>query len=81
MSIAIKGVNMPENCIECPCYRRDSLENGIVYQCNVTRGVRRNTHGRPKWCPLIEVPDGVIENINVVEYLLKQLESEEDDLK
>ena len=48
MSVLIKGMEMPENCIDC------YVENYNV--CMVT-GKIVNSIGRPDWCPLVEVQE------------------------
>lgn len=45
--IAIKGWEIPQKCVECPCFDRDyGCRAGIVSSCE---------KGRPKDCPLVEV--------------------------
>ena len=55
MIILIKGMEMPKNCAECPCLRRDCKDIVHGYMCNITLGIRKNLDMRPKWCPLVEV--------------------------
>ena len=62
MSILIKGVEMPENCHECPCLRHDSLDGLHRYQCNNRLIVFGEFdtwifEKRPNWCPLRHIPD------------------------
>lgn len=62
MSILIKGVEMPENCHECPCMRHDSLDGLHRYQCNnklIAFGEcdSWSYERRPNWCPLVELPE------------------------
>ena len=59
MSVLIKGIEIPNFCDECPCFRHDSLCGAHGYQCNVTlRSYNWGIEGRPSDCPLVEVPDG-----------------------
>lgn len=55
-SVLIKGISMPENCEECPCYRADSMNGVHAYQCNITFKVSNwGLTERPSDCPLVEV--------------------------
>lgn len=51
MSVLIKGMKMPQSCNECVakyfdcCYVSPPESNGIC-----------PFDGRPKWCPLVEIP-------------------------
>lgn len=51
--IAIKGMEMPSNCCECP------MMNGDGDYCEAAGYVLFGTElgKRPDWCPLIEIPD------------------------
>lgn len=52
--IAIKGMEMPEACCDCPCISQSGLHcDAIEY------GAKKFSfnYGRPKWCPLIEIKD------------------------
>ena len=59
MSILVKGMAMPERCDECP------IRQINLARCQVTRkstshhptGKPMNQKERPKWCPLVEVPE------------------------
>ena len=60
MSVLIRGMEMPENCFECPCCRHDSIDGIKAEQCNLTLDVFgvNNTErwiGRGQNCPLVEV--------------------------
>lgn len=50
MSLLIKGANMPENCILCPCSDNDS------FYCHALNRYTPMTP-KPMWCPLVEVED------------------------
>ncbi len=62
--ILIKGMEMPECCLECPCLREDEYAGVTAYQCKVdliTFGEvdylwMKET--RPNWCKLKEFDDG-----------------------
>ena len=60
MSVLIKGMNMPENCIKCPmqfggmCY----VMPAEVDESRVAPTVEEAwKQGKPDWCPLVEVPE------------------------
>lgn len=58
MSVLIKGMEMPENCYECPCLRHDSIDGMRAYQCNITMILHDGIgDGRPDWCPLVEIQE------------------------
>lgn len=62
MGVYIKGVKMPENCCDCPCYQ-DAYDfypycMAIEEQKIVGGGhLEINGKGRHKDCPLVEVPE------------------------
>lgn len=56
MSIMIKGIIIPKSCEEC--FLADYLHN-------VCRGtgfiiIRKKCEEKPKWCPIVEVPEDSI---------------------
>lgn len=53
MSILIKGMEMPENCFECPL--RQNYIDGIL--CRAVGGWNDYNAGKPTWCPLVEVQE------------------------
>ena len=60
MSILIKGMRIPENCIKCPmqfggmCY----VMPAEVDESRVAPTVEAaQKQGKPTWCPLVEVPE------------------------
>lgn len=50
MSIIIKGIDMPEDCFECPCF------SGEFIVCNVVDKDLSVFHALHKDCPLVEIP-------------------------
>ena len=82
MSILIKGMRMPENCIKCPmqfggmCY----VMPAEVDESRVAPTVEEAwKQGKPDWCPLVEIsePHGDLidrDALNIGEY-----EREDDD--
>ena len=60
MSILIKGMRMPENCIKCPmqfggmCYVMPAEVDEIRVAPTVEEALKQ---GKPDWCPLVEIPE------------------------
>ena len=58
MSILIKGMRMPENCIKCPmqfggiCYVMPAEVDESRVAPTVEEALKQ---GKPDWCPLIEI--------------------------
>ena len=63
MSFIIKGLDMPKSCSECLLSDRYiDITNQRVYYCMVSDKECANGYEkRPPICPLIEIPDSVIE--------------------
>lgn len=55
---AVLLINMPNQCIECPCYRQSQCEE-IYEWCNVTdrRLTWKEVAEVPEWCPLKPMPN------------------------
>lgn len=53
MSILIKGMKIPKNCDNCPCYYE--TEGVWRNECQVLRKECAISEERPSWCPLVEV--------------------------
>ena len=54
MSIIVKGMEMPKNCDECPCYYE--TEGAWRNECEVLGKEYIADDYRPEWCPLVELP-------------------------
>lgn len=56
MSILIRGMEMPKNCMECPCGHE--TEGAFWDECSVlAREYEKDADSvRPNWCPLVELP-------------------------
>lgn len=60
MSVLIKGMRMPENCIKCPmqfggmCYVMPAEVDESRVAPTVEEALKQ---GKPDWCPLIEVKE------------------------
>ena len=52
MSVLIKGMDMPENCFQCPCL------DGEYCVCQAVDSYEKieSIKFRPPYCPLVEVP-------------------------
>lgn len=56
MSVIVRGLEMPDNCFECPCLRMDVGGVKDAFCCNVTlKIIRECDMPRQKDCPLFEV--------------------------
>ncbi len=57
MSVLIKGMEMPLNCIQCEFVRFDRYSK--IYYCHETNiDIGESEEYRcPDWCPLVEIPD------------------------
>ena len=52
MSVYIRGMEMPNNCRDCPL--EDAYEG---YNCRIVeKSANWGLEGRPSWCPLIPAP-------------------------
>lgn len=62
MSVYIKGMEMPKNCLFCPMSHWNKLDQ--LTGCEIIPGKKHIPesdadfweHDRPDWCPLVEVP-------------------------
>ena len=54
MSVVIRGMKMPRNCDECPCYYE--TEGAWRNECEVLGKEYIADDYRPEWCPLVELP-------------------------
>ena len=58
MSVIVRGMKMPENCLRCPmqfggmCYVQPEWVDDARVAPTVDEAAEQ---GRPKWCPLFEV--------------------------
>lgn len=61
MAVLIKGIDMPQNCEECPFKIRLGWENRIVMACKFMASIELvDQSTRAEDCPLTEVPPHVI---------------------
>ena len=51
MGIYVKGMTVPKNCCDCPCFNDFGY-----YFCNLDDERRDVYDDRPEWCPLVEIP-------------------------
>ena len=57
MSVIIKGMKMPNHCLDCPLIVAIDYGMPICPFFNRTRKRISTEPKRPDWCPLIEIPD------------------------
>lgn len=55
MSVLIKGMAMPERCLECPLYDNYNYYC-ILYSFGIPARYNRDGSTRPEWCELEELP-------------------------
>ena len=54
MSVLVKGMEMPKDCNNCPCFEREWFDDDIVGFCKAVK-VWIETYERLLNCPLIEI--------------------------
>ena len=60
MSVIVRDMKMPENCIKCPmqfggmCYVQPAWVDDARVAPTVDEAIKQ---GKPKWCPLFELKD------------------------
>lgn len=59
MSKSILVIDTPDNCGKCPCF----LE--IATDCCGVNGKDIDSHGKPDWCPMKDMPKKTIVGIEV----------------
>lgn len=62
MSVIVNGIEIPENCFECPCCRHDNRNGVQKEQCNLTldvfdAGYYERFEGRAHNCPLVTLSE------------------------
>lgn len=57
MSILIKGMEMPRNCLECELYGAMYSSGCDVASLGIPKRYNYDPHTRPDWCPLVELPE------------------------
>lgn len=55
MSILIRDIDMPKNCLECPCFQFEWFDDYIDGCCNALKIKIENSHQYLPNCPLIEL--------------------------
>lgn len=56
MSILIQGMDMPNDCSECPCFQLEWFDDDIDGYCKALKTNVEYNHRRLFNCPAIEVP-------------------------
>lgn len=54
--ILIRNIDMPKNCLICPCFQFDMVDDTIDGYCNVLKIKIIDSGERHPDCPLVEVP-------------------------
>ena len=84
MSVFVKGMKMPRNCIECPlqfggicCVQPPEIDDPFVAET-----VDEAAKGRTNWCPLVSVPPHgrCIDADAVMLHIQDYIEEYDDDL-
>lgn len=57
MSVLIKGMEMPRNCLECELYGAMYSSGCDVASLGIPKRYNYDPHTRPDWCPLVELPE------------------------
>lgn len=58
MAVLIKGMEMPENCFDCPCADTEFYECKAAYHYSFPEDEYGAVDGAiPSWCPLVEVSE------------------------
>ena len=57
MSVYIKGMEMPQNCYDCPFGADVDIGVGVAHGCNLLKDFAQFADERHDDCPLIPVPD------------------------
>lgn len=74
MSILIKGMEMPDKCVQCPCFH---YEFPMHWYCQATKESTDAPYrmSRPDWCPLV-LPNNKINKL--ILYLEKRIKNERE---
>ena len=71
MSVYIRGMEMPKNCDECPCYYE--TEGAWRNECEVLGKEYIASENRPEWCPLVELtPHGRLIDADALRQSIKE---------
>ena len=57
MSILIKGVEMPKNCVSCKLWMMQIIGGKGFDICRASDKFVNAPYSKPDWCPLVEVPE------------------------
>lgn len=58
MSILIRGMKMPKDCLECELYGGIYSFSGCnVASLGIPKRYNYDPHIRPEWCPLVKLPE------------------------
>lgn len=65
MSVIITGMDMPDNCLECPCLHNGEYGSFEKSWCNLDSKLRISDRNCPNGCKMKSV-DGMIEKIEKI---------------
>ena len=55
MSVLIKGMKIPQNCLICPCLEYNMFDDNIDGYCKILKTEITNSDERHPNCPLVEI--------------------------
>ena len=56
MSLLIKGMEMPIQCLSCPLWKLIHVKGIWKDYCGASNCIIKDVYSKPDWCPLVEVP-------------------------
>lgn len=56
MSVLIRGMEMPKNCLTCPCLQYNIFDDDIDGYCKTLKTKITNSDEYHPNCPLVEIP-------------------------
>ena len=56
MSIYIKGMEMPIQCLSCPLWKLIHVKGIWKDYCGASNCIIKDVYSRSDWCPLVDVP-------------------------
>lgn len=75
MSVIIKDMEMPKNCLECVMYDYYYRPGGcVLYSLGLPGRYNYDASKRPEWCELVEVPETTRKRLSVVNCFCKECE-------
>ena len=75
MSVLIRDMEMPKDCLECELYGAMYSSGCNVASLGIPKRYNYDPHIRPDWCPLVELPK---KHGRLVEFIDVATETDED---